>query len=362
MAAAPALNDLLQFHIEILKGPHAGERFEFQKAQIRMGRDSDNDIVLSKDPRISRHHLEIKQREGHFHVVNVSQKNYVLQNGQNVTNEKIENFAVIQLGDTEFRFLIQGNTQAMEPLVTKMPAHLGIAPAAKAAPLPGESAAAVKPLAVPGAFPPPRKSPGGPSPRAQFRTASRGSSPSAIDKLVSNPKFSLFAVVGFIAIVMLFSSLGDKTKKAENRAFRTEEELTVVREEAENELKAFEEHKARMNQQIYQKAYENFLRGYRDYRQGQFLRARESFQVVLNLDPENELARRYLNLAKIRFDELVKFHMLQGRRYLEKQNYRMCKASFQTVMTMLGNDPSNPEYKEALMTHRQCAAAMERRF
>ena len=173
---------------------------------------------------------------------------------------------------------------------------------------------------------------------------------------------ALFAVIGFILISFVISGLGKKTKKVESRAFRTEEELNVVRAEAENEIKAFQERSQKMNQQIYQKAYENFLRGYRDYRQGQYGRAKESFQLVLNLDPDNELAKRYLNLARIRFDEMVKFNMLQGRRYLEKHNYRMCKASYQTVMTMLGNDPSNPEYKESLNLHRQCSLAIESRF
>ncbi|MBX3040768.1 MAG: FHA domain-containing protein [Bdellovibrionaceae bacterium] len=368
MSAAPSLNELLNFTLEVLKGPHAGEKFDFSKGTITIGREAENDVILSRDPRVSRQHVEIKQSLGQFYIVNLSQKNFVLLNGQNVASEKLESKAVLQVGDSEMRFISHGGTQSLEPLV----------PAAVVTPVPKRSEMPVappRPMGAPppapfqrpmppaGAYPPPPQGmPRGPYAGQPPPRAAGGGSDSLVSKLTSNPRFALFAVLGFIAFSFVVSGLGTKSKKVENRAFRTEEEINVVREEAENEIKAFQEQRTRMNQQIYQKAYENFLRGYRDYRQGQFLRARESFQVVLNLDPDNDLARRYLNLAKIRFDEMVKFNMLQGRRYLEKQNYRMCKASYQTVMTMLGNDPSNPEYKEALILHRQCTAALESRF
>ncbi|HRO67162.1 MAG TPA: FHA domain-containing protein [Pseudobdellovibrionaceae bacterium] len=366
MSAAPSMNELLNFTLEVLKGPHAGEKFDFNKGTITIGREAENDVILSRDPRVSRQHVEIKQSLGQFYIVNLSQKNFVLLNGQNITSEKMESKAVLQVGDSEMRFTFHGGTQSLEPLVpaavvTSLPKRpeMPVAPRPTGAPqIPANFQRPMMPPA--GAYPPPGM-PRGPFPGAPPRAAAPPSD-SLISKMTSNPRFALFAVIGFIALSFAVSNLGTKSKKVENRAFRTEEELNVVREEAENEIKAFQEQKTRMNQQIFQKAYENFLRGYRDYRQGQFLRARESFQVVLNLDPDNELARRYLNLAKIRFDEMVKFHMLQGRRYLEKQNYRMCKASYQTVMTMLGNDPSNPEYKEALILHRQCSAALESRF
>lgn len=372
MSTAQSISELLTFTLEVLKGPHAGEKFEFTKSTITVGREAENDVILAKDPRVSRQHIEIKQSMGQFYLVNLSQKNFVLLNGQNVASEKLEGKSVLQVGDTEMRFTYQGGTQALEPLApavsvvpqarvipTPPPATMPSAPpvasiprpAMPMAPRPGMPAPMVGGAPYPGAGARPA---GGPPPRPL--------EPSLLQKLVSNPRFALFAVIGFIGLAFLLSNVGRTSKKVEYRPFRTEEELRVVRDEAENDIKAFQERRTQMNQQIYQKAYENFLRGYRDYRQGQFVRARESFQLVLNLDPDNELARRYLNLAKIRFDEMVKFHMLQGRRYLEKQNYRMCRASYQSVMTMLGNDPSNPEYKEALLMHRQCSLALESRY
>ncbi|MBX2988496.1 MAG: FHA domain-containing protein [Bdellovibrionaceae bacterium] len=358
MSAAPSIADNLRFTLEVLKGPHAGMKLEFDKGTISIGRGVENDVVLANDPRVSRQHAEIKQSLGQFYLVNLSQKNFVLLNGQNIATEKMESKAVLQIGESEIRFTVQGSTNLLEP----------ISPAAVVVPLKAEAPAA-RPSAAPGprpqqapAFPPPPVSPGMP---AGFNASSMPrppSGPSSGGGLFANRKFVMYAVIALMVVLFVLANAGKKTKKVEDRPFRTEEELGVARQEAENEIKAFQERKERMNQQIYQKAYENFLRGYRDYRQGQYLRARESFQVVLNLDPENELARRYMNLSKIRFDELVKFNMLQGRRYLEKQNYRMCKARYQTVMTMLGYDPSSPEYKEALMMHKQCSVALEGRY
>jgi hypothetical protein len=349
-------------------------KLEFQKGSVTIGRGPENDIVLANDPRISRQHVEIKQSMGQFYVINLSQKNFVLLNGINVTSEKMDSKATVQVGDSEMSFWVHGSTNLLEPVSPNSVSVQRSRPVAVPN-LPPTGMPGGLPSAMPGGhpmmpqqpgmppapgFPPPYQGPRpGAAPHMHHRPAVSGS---PIADLLSNPRVKTYGGIA-IACVLIFMMLpGGKSKRAEEKPFRTMEELNVSRQESENEIKAFQERKDKMNQQIYQKAYENFLRGHRDYRQGQFVRAREAFQVVLNLDPENDLARRYLNLSKIRFDEIVKFHLLQGRRYLEKQNYRMCKANFQTVMTMLGNDPSNPEYKEALTMHKQCSVALEGRF
>ena len=84
-------------------------------------------------------------------------------------------------------------------------------------------------------------------------------------------------------------------------------------------------------------------------------RARESFQVVLNLDSDNELAKRYLQLSRIKFDEMVKHSMLQGSRYREKKNWRLCQSSFFNVMTMLQNRKDDSVYQEAKRYYDECA-------
>lgn len=350
MSTASSLRaDNLKFTLEVVKGPHAGLVFESDKTSITIGRGPENDIVLAEDPRVSRQHAEIKQSLGQFYLVNLSQKNFVLLNGKNITSEKIDGKSVIQVGESEFKFVVQGSTNLLEPVAPVMTP-------VKSAPESPLVPAQQGPRPPMPAMPPPPPYPGygqapphtPPPPRAAYPNTGGDSG-----------RMGFYIVLALIGLGLFVMLKGGKTRVANDRPFRTAEELEVSRQEAENEIKMFQERKDKMKVAVYQKAYENFLRGYRDYRQGQFARAREAFQLVLNLDPDNELARRYYNLAKIRFDEVIKFNMLQGRRYLEKHNYRMCRANFKTVMTMLGNDPSNPEYVEAKTYHEQCQIALE---
>lgn len=381
MGTAPSLTgEVLRFTLEAVKGPHVGQKFEFNRSSITIGRGPENDIVLAEDPRVSRQHVEIKQSLGQFYVINLSQKNFVLVNGTNVTSEKIESRSTVQVGETELMFSVQGSTSLLEPLspgsvsiplnrvgvgvqapprpqgIPGPPPMPGVPPAVMNNPYGANAPQAwnqMPPPAMPNANPY-QYTP--PPPRAE-------APPSPVGNILKNGRVRLYGVIGIVLVVGYFAVNGSNRKPHnENRAFRTVEEIDVARQETENDMKLFRERKDKMNAMIYQKAYENFLRGYRDYRQGQFARARDAFQVVLNLDPENELGKRYFNLAKIRFDEIVKFHMLQGRRYLEKQNYRMCRSNLQTVMTMLGNDQTNAEYKEAKILHERCTAAFDGRY
>lgn len=365
---------LLKFTVEVMKGPHAGLKQEFTRTSITVGRGPENDVVLANDPRVSRQHIEIKQSMGQFYLVNMSQKNFVMLNGNNASSEKIDSKSVIQIGESELRFSVSGGTDLLEPasplggpkgVVTSMPV-----PAVPRVPSPPPGMPPAMPPAMPGARPPgyPMPPPGY-NPYAHHPQYAPGMTPQAppqsvtkMQDFVGSPRGKL--LIGLIVVGVLFLVLqsGNKKPKMVDRPFRTTEELEVTQKQSEEALKAFQERKDKMNQATFQKAYENFLRGYRDYRLGQYLRAKEAFQVVINLDPENDLAKRYKQLAEIKHDEIIKMHLLQGYKYLEKQNYRMCRASFRMVMTMLGSEVSRPEYREAKLKFQECEAGLDGRY
>lgn len=374
---------LLKFTVEVMKGPHAGLKQEFTRTSITVGRGPENDVVLANDPRVSRQHIEIKQSMGQFYLVNMSQKNFVMLNGANASSEKIDSKSVIQIGESELRFSVSGGTDLLEPaaplggpkgVVTSVPVP-AVPRMAPGAPQPGAPQPGAMPPAMPGArppaypMPPGARPPPGYNPYAHHPHHAPGMTPqpppqsvTKLQEFIGSPKgkFALLVVAGLVIFLVLNS--GSKKPKMVDRPFRTTEELEVTQKQSEDALKAFQERKDKMNQATFQKAYENFLRGYRDYRLGQYLRAKEAFQVVINLDPENDLAKRYKQLSEIKHDEIIKMHLLQGYKYLEKQNYRMCRASFRMVMTMLGAEVSRPEYREAKLKFQECEAGLDGRY
>ena len=378
MSAAPNLKSTLKFEIEVSKGPHLGLRLDFTKGSATIGRGPENDIVLSNDPRVSRQHAEIKQRDDCFIVVNLSAKNFILVDGVNVQSEVIKSGSRIQIGETEIHFI------AELPQVEEAPPSLAQTPALTlqpSSPSPFVPLTPKTPVQTPSstpsfqqpsmpasrsALPPHMSYPGQagyggyqPPPSSGSGMTRHGPPPS--EGLLQNPKVRFYGIIAILCIAgwFIFSSPKNKNAKDPNaiRTSTVSEQDVLEAEKRSQDLLLIKKDKYDTVQ--YKRAQENFIRGFRDFQQGQYARAREAFQVVLNLDPDNELAKRYYHLSKIKFDELVKFNMNQGNRYREKRNWRMCQSNYSNVMTMLQGRRDDPSFKEAKQYYEECSLNLE---
>lgn len=351
--AAPQLQKPLKYKIVIQRGPLAGQSYSFEKTVMQIGRGADNDLILSNDLRASRNHAEIQWDGVNLKIVNISSKNFLAVNGSQVEGANLESGAIVVVGETEFSITFENLTE-QELAEPKTKVHFADS---------GDEAVAVfmpptpilqqtLPRPVEAHIPP--VIPANTSSRKAPRRSSR------VVKGTTNSKWHFYAVVAIIGLAFAWLMNSGAIKKKE-LTFRSAEQIEKDLEISREEMKEFEARKEKLDNVQFRKAQENYIRGFRDYKQGNFGRAKESFQVVLNLDPENELAIRYYQLAKLKFDELAKFHMLQGNRYREKKNWRMCKASYFNVMTMVNNN-QDPLFKEARQYYNQCSLAQEGRY
>lgn len=361
MGAAIQLKGQVKFALEVVKGPHIGVRLDFTKDVISIGRGPENDLVLSSDPHASRAHAEIRRRgPTEFVIVNVSQKNFVIVNGNVIESEVITPDSEITIGETEIRCYFESASLPVAPTVPAAPRPVAV---------PRPAMPQVAPQMTPQQAPSFPTAPSSPSPQTPnyYQNPPPASPPApagASGGLLENPKVRFYGIIGILVLVgfFLFSpSKKDKVKdRNEIRTSTVSMQDYLQAEKRSQELLTIK--KEKIDSVQYRRAQENFVKGFRDFQQGQYARAREAFQVVLNLDPDNELARRYYNLSKIKFDELVKFNMIQGNRYREKRNWRMCQSSYQNVMTMLFNRKEDPSYKEAKQFFDECFLNMEGRF
>ncbi|MEQ1722505.1 MAG: hypothetical protein ABL930_04970, partial [Pseudobdellovibrio sp.] len=104
---------------------------------------------------------------------------------------------------------------------------------------------------------------------------------------------------------------------------------------------------------------ENFVRGMRDFQLGNYSRSQEFFQLVLNLDSDHALSKRYLYLSKVRFDEVVQEKLMLGETYFKKHNFRMCESLYRQVMDMLNGKSSDQKYQLAEKKAKECELASE---
>lgn len=353
MSTAPKAKPHLKFSMEVVKGPHAGASYAFDKPTISIGRGAENDIVLANDARVSRQHAEIKSSGEDHYLVNLSQKNFVLINGVRVQTEKLSGDCIIQIGESEIKF---------KP--DRLPAAKASIPSfSQAMPTPPQQAPPVLQSYAPSHIN--HQMPTSATAGFQNQMGAHHPGPPAqtgLGSLLQDKRVRFYGLIAIAVLIGWFLLSGGKKTRKDPNAIRMSDQVQLDIQNSEEAKKKFEERKEKFATVEYSRAQENFIKGFRDFQQGQYARSREAFQVVLNLDPENDLAKRYLQLAKIKFDEQVKFSMIQGARYREKKNWRKCQSSFFNVMTMLQSRKDDPTYQEAKRYYEECATAAVGRF
>lgn len=355
MSAALNLKSGIKIKVQVKSGPHSGLSLESEKHEWLIGRGTDCDLILSDDARVSRQHAQIRISGDEVWITNMSQKNFVLVNGAKVENSKLNAKDKVQIGESEIEFDIQGLEPVQKPQ-PKSPVQLqptSVAPNISSMPSSAVFPLQTKPNYQQTAAYPIQNQP-------SFPTANTYSQTTA-DEKAKKFRFYLVLVVLVAAVIFIFTK--DARKGGSARApFRGSAQMELDREQSEKLKENLRERKEKMDTLQNRRAQENYIKGFRDFRHGQFARAYDSFQVVLNLDPDNQLAKQYLELSRIRFDEQMKFAFIQGQRYREKKNYRMCANSFAQVMTMLQGQRDNATYKEAKQYFEECSLAQEGRF
>jgi hypothetical protein len=248
-----------------------------------------------------------------------------------------------------------------EPVILKVVAHAS-PPAVKAPPKPRAQSPAMaqpfgnRPLTPfnPSMNPPPHgAAPSASKKRPAFRSVSSQ----------SGSRTTFYVILAVVAVLgWWFLSDSDQKKKTEVYV-RTEGDVARAIEDSANAVREIKKKQEASGQDSiqYRSAQEHYIKGFRDYRSGQYARAIQSFQASLSFYPNHELSRKYLIQSQRKFDALVDHSMSLGRKYYQKQNYKMCQASFANVMVML-KDNSKPKYREARQLFEECNLRLEGRF
>ena len=92
--------------LRLLAGKAASAWAGFNQGQLRIGRDADNEMVITDD-NASRRHARIYQTAQGYLLEDLRSRNGTLVNGQKISQQLLQNGDVIQIGQTQFRFEIQ---------------------------------------------------------------------------------------------------------------------------------------------------------------------------------------------------------------------------------------------------------------
>ncbi len=110
--------------IKFLTGPLAGRTFSINKPITTIGRNSDNDIVVPDDQRVSRQHVRLLWNNGSWFIEKHPQAaSAVIVNRQSVQQAALSDGTAVGLGeDTSFLFLIHSSAQSSSGPIPRQPA------------------------------------------------------------------------------------------------------------------------------------------------------------------------------------------------------------------------------------------------
>ena len=302
---------------KVVQGPDFGAVYVVTAVKVKIGRGEDNDVVLS-DLKASRHHAQLVLVQGAWAIRDSGSANGINFSGRFVRELSLKGGEVIAMGETTLEFLVSPNTGT----------QVLAAPVKELAVLKAEQAALVdkrREVRALGGF--------GGAGSAQPRQAG-----------AKNKRTTLFAVAAIGAIAFLY--LGNPNPPAPSAPKAPTEGGGKNGEGGTRDLASYLP-QGDSAKEIDKSAESFFRAGFREFREHNYLRARTSFETVLQILPGHPLATLYLENCKKAIDDEVRFHLQSGKKCIEAGKLKDAQGHFEAVVRLLYKDPKNPSYAEA---------------
>lgn len=288
--------------LTVLSGKDSGVQYKLLGQAVKLGRAPENDVVID-DVKASRNHASIEWRQEGYWIKDLDSQHGVRVNGKPIKEMALQLGDKIVIGSTQFRF---GTPSS---------------PA----------------LTMAGRMPLPRS----PDEVAPSTFVAQGLSQVRYAQKKSPFGMILVGAITLGIILMIFQ------KKASNRKTLMVKDNKALEEQIEKSAQTNEERqqqilKSGKSTQQYAEARAFYLRGFREYREGNYSRAIQFFETALSLFPEHPMAKRYLERSRLKRDELVTSALSRGERDFELQKYTMAFNEYRTVLLLL-NDLKNPK-------------------
>ena len=119
----------MESKLHLIKGNPKGKQVEIPSGTLTVGRAEDSDLIIAST-RVSRHHCEIVNDEGHLAIRDKGSGNGTFINGAKIQEEALEAGDEVRIGPLTFVVEIGGVRK--KPAQAAAPAQLALAPKHKA--------------------------------------------------------------------------------------------------------------------------------------------------------------------------------------------------------------------------------------
>ena len=303
-----------QARLRVIQGPDVGVVFILTGARSYVGRGEENDVVVA-DLKASRQHAEFVASPNGWMVKDLASANGITHNGKQVKSAVLKTKDIVTLGETTFEFL-----------PADAPTSMIVAPAQDLMQIQSQQAAYN-------------------TQREKIRSI--GMPKGKIQKSLANtkknspvdPKILVLAVAG---IVVYFWLSADQTPTNKSTT-------PVMKTTAELEQRDLASLLPGANGIVaYNRTAEMFYReGFREFREGNFIRAKAQFELALQIAPDHKLSRLYMENCNKAIDDEVKAQLSYGKKSFAAGKLREARGHFEAVIRLLYFDQSNPSFTEA---------------
>jgi len=321
---------------KVVKGPDAGATFVLTAQRATLGRGDENDIVLS-DLKTSRKHIAIEQESqgGAWVVKDQGSANGILINGEPMKQGVLGEGTLIALGETllEFSVLESGTMVLTAPARTLGPAQTKhylygssgtqtmIQAGIKRAPAVAEISS------------------------IESADGSGGMAPEMeqFNKKSMMPLILLIAGgYGLYEMGMLDDILGIQTPKPK-KVDKFKDKKNTATAVARNLASYLPKDSLKPSKD----AQSLFKAGFREYREGNFLRAKTLFETALQISPGHAECIQYLEMSEREIYKSVDLIQRAARHDFELGRYAQSRANYEAILRYLYQTPEDPAVMDA---------------
>jgi tetratricopeptide (TPR) repeat protein len=90
-----------------------------------------------------------------------------------------------------------------------------------------------------------------------------------------------------------------------------------------------------------------FKAGFREYREGNYLRAKQQFEMALQIDPNHALSKRYHQITLTQIQNEIDDLFERGRKAEFSGKLKEAKANYESILRLLSRDKDHPRYLQA---------------
>ena len=304
--------------LRILKGAEVGATFVLKSSSVTIGRGDEVNVMIG-DPKSSRSHARLDYTKDGWMVSDLGSANGIFFQGEYIRKFSLRSGEHFTIGETIFEFI---NSEELQR--------------ALAAPLRDSNeierqdmALAQKKLKVQGMS------------KAQKVADHSG----AAGKKKSNPRTLLLLAAG--AGIYLY--MGGMDDAAKNANVKPKTAATAKKEDGSdpNEDRALASYlPSTVSKDVEKTADQYYWLGFREYMKGNYMRAKDDFELTLQVNPSHEKARHYLASAEKENQDEIKKLIENAKKAKLIGRYQDAKGNCETALRHLYNDQANPDYAD----------------